>query len=87
MDVCLGIPGRVIEVNPEEQIAVIETLGIRSRVVTSFVPDVRPGDYLMVHAGYAIEKLHVEEAEIQIKLWEEILGNAATGEISGSGPR
>ncbi|SHI94952.1 Hydrogenase maturation protein HypC [Desulfofundulus thermosubterraneus DSM 16057] len=84
---CLGIPGRVIEVHPEEQTAVIETFGVKNRVSTFFVPDVRVGDYLMVHTGYAIEKINVEEAEIRIKLLEEVLGNAVPGEVSGPGPQ
>lgn len=78
---CLGIPGRVIEVNPEDQTAVIETFGVTNRVSTFFVPDVQVGDYLMVHTGYAIEKIDVQEAEIRIKLWEEILRDAVPGEV------
>ncbi|KUK41371.1 MAG: Hydrogenase assembly chaperone hypC/hupF [Clostridia bacterium 62_21] len=84
---CLGIPGRVVEVNPEEQTAVIETFGVKNRVSTFFVPDVKVGDYLMVHTGYAIEKIDVEEAQTRIKLWEEILSDAVPGEVSGPGDR
>ncbi|MEW5762535.1 MAG: HypC/HybG/HupF family hydrogenase formation chaperone [Bacillota bacterium] len=84
---CLGIPGRVLEVNPENQTAVIETFGVKNTVSTFFVPDVQVGDYLMVHTGYAIEKLDVEEAEIRIKLWEEILSDATPGEVSRPGDR
>jgi len=83
----LGIPGRVVEVNPEEQTAVIETFGVKNRVSTFFVPDVKVGDYLMVHTGYAIEKIDVEEAQTRIKLWEEILSDAVPGEVSGPGDR
>lgn len=84
---CLGIPGRVVEVNPDEQTAVIETFGVKNRISTFFVPDVQVGDYLMVHTGYAIEKIDVEEAQIRIKLWEEILSDAVPGEVSGPGDR
>lgn len=69
---CLGIPGLVVEV-PEKQWAVIEVGGIRRKVGVHLVGEVAPGDYLMVHAGYAVEKLDLEEAEARIRLWEELL--------------
>ncbi|HOV78572.1 MAG TPA: HypC/HybG/HupF family hydrogenase formation chaperone [Bacillota bacterium] len=71
---CLGIPGRVIELNPAENWAVVESFGVEKRVSTALVGDeITPGDYLMVHAGYAIGKVNLEEAEKTLKLWEEIL--------------
>lgn len=81
---CLGIPGRVVAVAPEQQKATIETFGLRREVATSLVEDVNLGDYLMVHAGYAIEKIDLQEAEERIKLWEEILADEL-GEIPGPG--
>jgi hydrogenase expression/formation protein HypC len=71
--VCLGIPGRVIELNNEEQWAVIECYGVQNKVRTPLVTDeIALGDYLMVHAGYAIGKIDVEEAQETLKLLEEL---------------
>lgn len=70
---CLGIPGLVVELLPDGQWAVIETFGIRRKVGIQLVKEVVPGDYLMVHAGYAIERLDLEEAGERLKLWEEFL--------------
>jgi hydrogenase expression/formation protein HypC len=71
--VCLGIPGRVIELNTEEQWAVIECYGVQNKVRTPLVTDeIALGDYLMVHAGYAIGKIDVEEARETLKLLEEL---------------
>lgn len=72
---CLGIPCMVVEMLPDRQWAIIETLGIRRRVGIHLVGEVDPGEFLMVHAGYAIEKLDLAEAEERIKIWEELLNS------------
>ncbi|MBE0465770.1 MAG: HypC/HybG/HupF family hydrogenase formation chaperone [Candidatus Desulforudis sp.] len=79
---CLGIPGLVVEVNPEKDSAVIEVFGVRREISTFLVGEVSRGDYLIVHTGYAIEKLDVEEAKIRLELWEEILKDAYPGQVS-----
>lgn len=79
---CLGIPGLVVEVNPEKDSAVIEVFGVRREISTFLVGEVSRGDYLIVHIGYAIEKLDVEEAKIRLELWEEILKDAYPGQVS-----
>ncbi|ACX53086.1 hydrogenase assembly chaperone hypC/hupF [Ammonifex degensii KC4] len=84
---CLGIPGRIVEVYPEEHVAVIETFGVRQRVSTFLIGEVEVGEYVMVHAGYAIEKIDVEEARERLKLWEEILKYADMGETERPGDR
>lgn len=72
---CLGVPGKVIEVNSVEQWAVIETMGVKRQVGIQLVEGVMPGDYLMVHAGYAIEIIDTEAALEIIRLWEDILSS------------
>lgn len=79
---CLGIPGLVVEVNQEKDSAVIEVFGVRRKISTFLVGKVSLGDYLIVHTGYAIEKLDVEEAKIRLELWEEILKDAYPGQVS-----
>jgi hydrogenase expression/formation protein HypC len=79
---CLGIPGLVVEVKPENDSAVIEIFGVQREVSTFLVGEVQTGEYLIVHTGYAIEKLDVEEAKIRLKLWEEILKDANPGQVS-----
>lgn len=70
---CLGMPGKVLEVLPGKPWAVIECFGLQSLVGTSLVGEVKPGDYLLVHAGYAIEKLDLARAVEQIRLLEELV--------------
>ncbi|MTI85268.1 MAG: HypC/HybG/HupF family hydrogenase formation chaperone [Firmicutes bacterium] len=69
---CLAIPGLVVEMQGKDW-AVIEVSGIRRTVGVQLVEGVKTGDYLMVHAGYAVEKLDLIEAEARIELWEELL--------------
>lgn len=76
---CLGIPGLVVEVH-NEQWAVVDVGGVRRKVGLHLVGKVNPGEYLMVHAGFAVEVLDLEEAEARIKLWEELLQFESTGQ-------
>ncbi|MCL6639630.1 MAG: HypC/HybG/HupF family hydrogenase formation chaperone [Firmicutes bacterium] len=76
---CLGIPGLVVEVLAGGEWAIIETFGLRQKVGLHLVGKVVPGDYLMVHAGYAIEKIDLTEAGERIRLWEEMLDGPGAG--------
>lgn len=75
---CLGVPGKVVEVDTAGQRAVIDTMGVKRQVGTQLVEEVQPGDYLMIHAGYAIEKINTGLALEMIRLWEDILKNENT---------
>jgi hydrogenase expression/formation protein HypC len=78
---CLGIPGKVVEVDAAGQRALIETMGVKRQVGTQLVEEVAAGDYLMVHAGYAIEKIDTGLAREMIRRWEDILKNEHTGQV------
>ncbi|HTX18675.1 MAG TPA: HypC/HybG/HupF family hydrogenase formation chaperone [Bacteroidota bacterium] len=76
---CLAIPGRVIEIerrsleNGEVSLTgKVDFGGIRKSVSLDFVPDAAIEDYVIVHAGVAISKLDVEEAEATLKLFGEL---------------
>jgi len=67
---CLAIPMRVIEVEGEE--ALVEIGGVKKKVIINLVKDVKIGDYLIVHAGFAIQKLDEKEALETLKLLKEM---------------
>ena len=68
---CLAIPAKVIKVNGN--LAKVDFgEGVLREVNVSLV-DVKAGDYVLVHAGYAIQVLSEEEAVETLKLWSEIL--------------
>jgi hydrogenase expression/formation protein HypC len=57
---CLGIPGRIISIDGELGQANIN--GVTIRVGLQLIEDPRIGDYVLIHTGYALEKLSEEEA-------------------------
>jgi len=68
---CLAVPVRVVELLPGEQ-ATVDVGGVRSRVSLTLVDGVAAGDYVIVHAGFAITRLDVAEAEKSLALFAEI---------------
>ncbi|MBX3125926.1 MAG: HypC/HybG/HupF family hydrogenase formation chaperone [Polyangiaceae bacterium] len=71
---CLGIPGRVIELSDSEPLAmaVVDFGGVRRRVCVAHVPDTRVGDWVIVHVGFALTKLNEVEADRVISLLNEL---------------
>ena len=67
---CLAVPLRLIEINGKE--AVGEALGMRRPVRVDFIPDPQVGDYVMVHAGFAIERLPEQQALDDLEAWEDV---------------
>jgi hydrogenase expression/formation protein HypC len=72
---CLAVPFEVIELKDNCDTACFGTT--RREVFLDLLDDVKIGDFVIVHAGFAIEKLNKEEAEKTIALFKEI-----TNEIS-----
>lgn len=68
---CLAVPAEVVEVN-EDETAQVEVGGARQRVSLDLVDDVAVGDFVLVHAGFAIDKVDEEEARRTAKLFEEL---------------
>lgn len=67
---CLGVPARVVEVNDAS--ATVEVGGVRREVSVMLLDGVAAGDWVILHAGFAIEKLSPEEAEKTLALFREI---------------
>ncbi|SKA83235.1 hydrogenase expression/formation protein HypC [Caloramator quimbayensis] len=67
---CLAVPLKVIQINGKD--AVGESLGIRRDIRIDFIKDVNLGDYVIVHAGFAIEKIEEEAALENLRLIKEV---------------
>ena len=67
---CLAVPLKLVEINGKD--AVGEALGMRRAVRGDFIPDPKIGDYVMVHAGFAIERLPEAQAMDDLETWEEL---------------
>jgi hydrogenase expression/formation protein HypC len=64
---CLGIPGQVLE-RGEDGLARVDFGGVRRSVSVAFTPDVEPGEWVLVHVGFALAKLDEEEARRTLEL-------------------
>ncbi len=69
---CLAIPAKVIEISDGG--GVVSVQGNNFRADFAMLEDVKLGDFVLVHAGFAIKKYDPEEAREVMKLWEEIRG-------------
>ena len=70
---CLAIPGRVVEVVDEElQLATVEVAGVRRTVNIGLFDDVGPGDWVLVHVGFAISVVDEAEAAATLALLKEM---------------
>lgn len=67
---CLAIPARVISVEGDQ--AVVDIGGNRQGVNLSLLENVSPGDYVLVHVGFAIQKYDQREAEELLDLWRQV---------------
>ncbi|MBI4777682.1 HypC/HybG/HupF family hydrogenase formation chaperone [Candidatus Desantisbacteria bacterium] len=67
---CLGIPARINKIN--DSIAEVEIGGVMRKASLDLVDDVYVGEYVILHAGFAIAKLDEKEAQETLRLLEEI---------------
>jgi len=75
---CLAIPGQVVEiVDPDNQIAKVDVVGVKRNVNVSLLADdedggARPGDWVLIHVGFALSKVDEEEAHATLRLLEQM---------------
>ena len=67
---CLAVPLKLIEIDGKE--AVGDAMGVRRRIRVDFIPEPKIGDYVIVHAGFAIERLSEQQALEDLESWEEL---------------
>ena len=78
---CIAAPAHVVEINREENFLVADFGGARQQAKIDLLPKVELGDYVLIHAGYAIEKLTEEAAKESLEAWEELLETLEEEEI------
>jgi hydrogenase expression/formation protein HypC len=71
---CLGIPGKVVNTYRENDVLMgkVDFSGVYKRVCLEHVPDVKPGEYVLVHVGFALSRLDAAEAGRVFALLEEM---------------
>jgi hydrogenase expression/formation protein HypC len=71
---CLAIPGKIVEIHEAHgmKMAKVNFGGMLKSVCLVYTPDAMPGDYVLVHVGFALSRVNQEEAERTFKLLEEL---------------
>jgi hydrogenase expression/formation protein HypC len=72
---CLAVPGKIISIDNKTQNATIDYGNNVIRTINVSLVDVKPGDYVLVHAGFAIQTVEPKEAEETLKLFREMLAH------------
>ena len=87
---CLGVPGKVVSIEPsavDMPMGIVSFAGITKEVCFAYTPDIKVGEYVLVHVGFAISTIDEEEARIMFdnltKLGE--LGDLEIPQPSGGG--
>ena len=79
---CLGVPGKVVEVDDELQIATVDFWGVKKQVRLEVCDaPVVPGDYILNHVGFAIRRIPPEDAAETLALYDELLRLADEGDL------
>ena len=69
-EMCLAIPLKLIDISGNT--ATGEALGMTREIRVDFIPEPKVGDYVIVHAGFAIERLGEEQALEDLEAWKEV---------------
>lgn len=75
---CLAIPAQIVSIDGDT--AIVDFGGVKRTVSIALVEKIEPGDYVIVHTGYVIQKMDRKEAEESLELWREILAGDSVPE-------
>ncbi|NOZ04215.1 MAG: HypC/HybG/HupF family hydrogenase formation chaperone [FCB group bacterium] len=76
---CLGIPGKVVKIFDENGLKMghVDYGGTMNKACLEYVPEIKVGQYTVVHAGFGISIIDEEEAQKTYEVWEEFVDAAA----------
>lgn len=61
---CLGIPGEIVELHPERpDLATVDVSGVKRVINIGLLDDIVPGDWVLIHVGFALSKIDEEKAK------------------------
>jgi hydrogenase expression/formation protein HypC len=71
---CLAIPGQVLElVDPDNQIATVDVVGVKRKINVGLLDGgAQPGDWVLIHVGFALSKVDEQEARATLQLLERM---------------
>jgi hydrogenase expression/formation protein HypC len=84
---CLGIPGRVIEIRDDAGLLMgkVDFGGVRKEACLAYLPEIQLGDYVIVHVGFAISQVDEDEALKTLEILAT-MGDLVRGELATMGP-
>ncbi|WP_417781885.1 HypC/HybG/HupF family hydrogenase formation chaperone [Terasakiella pusilla] len=68
---CLAIPVEIVSIKADEETALVSLNGIKKEISIALVDDVEVGDFVLLHVGYALNKISPEEAERTLAIMAE----------------
>ena len=74
---CLAVPGQIIELLDDGQ-ARVDFTGVRRTASVVFTPEAEPGDWVLIHVGFALATIDEDEAKATL----DLLGEAIAGELA-----
>ena len=83
---CLAVPGKILDAETEgvSRIGNVQFGGISRKVYLDFVPEAQPGDYVLVHVGFAISRVEADEAERTYELLRQMQVELPDDGLTGS---
>ncbi len=83
---CLAIPGKLIDIIEEDGLKMgrVDYSGTVQSACLEYVPAVTPGQYVLVHAGFAIKIIDEQEAERTLALFNEMIERVEPNEIDSN---
>lgn len=72
---CLSIPSRVVEIDKERNVAILDTMGVTREAGLNLMEeeDVKVGDYVLLHIGFVMSKIDEADALESLKIYDEIV--------------
>lgn len=70
---CIAAPAKIVEIDTESNICAADFGGVKQNARLDLLPDAKIGDYVLIHAGYAIEKLSEQAAKESLEAWDDLL--------------
>jgi hydrogenase expression/formation protein HypC len=74
---CLAVPAKILQITPD-QLATVDFGGVQRVISVQLLPEARPGDYVLIHTGFAIGVIDEEEARITLDMLAEMGAIAST---------
>ena len=68
---CLALPARVVSIDEQTDMAIVALGEVKKEVSLALVEDVRIDDFVLIHVGYALNKVSPEEAELTLAMFAE----------------